>query len=69
MVRGLHVLRNGLALCLFTTESRGENLAREHRRRDLSLEELTVQAAKHGMEVIPQEEWMESRRRLQYKGG
>lgn len=41
---------------------------RQHHR-DLSLDELTIEAAKHGMEVIPPEEWMESRRRLQYTGG
>eukprot|EP00752_Nemacystus_decipiens_P009419 g8422.t1 len=40
---------------------------RQHHR-DLSLNELTTAAARHGMELIPPEEWMESRRRLQYAG-
>lgn len=70
MVRGLDVLLHGWVACYFcTTESRGESLAPGYRHRELSFEELTMEAAKHGMEVIPQEEWMESRRRLQYQGG
>ena len=69
MVRGLHVLLSGwVALSVCTTESRGENLGPGYRHRELSFEELTHEAAKFGMEVIPPEEWMESRRRLQYEG-
>lgn len=36
--------------------------------REVSLDELTVEAAKLGMEIIPPEEWMSSRRRLQATG-
>lgn len=66
MTRGIHVLLVCLALCLVCKSTEGEQ---DHQERDVGFEELTFEAAKHGMEVIPEEEWMNTRRRLQYTGG
>lgn len=68
MARGLPALLGGLALCLACKATHGEQ-QQQQQPRDVSFEELTFEAAKHGMEVIPEEEWMNTRRRLQYEGG
>lgn len=66
MARGLPPLLGCLALCLACKATHGEQ---QQPQGDVSFEELTFEAAKHGMEVIPEEEWMNTRRRLQYTGG
>lgn len=73
MARRANIMLGCVAVCLWAAVSAQSipqdpfGLSQHHR--DLSLDELTVEAAKHGMEVIPPEEWMETRRRLQYTGG
>lgn len=73
MARRANFTLGCVALCLWAAipaeSTREDPFGLRHHHRDLSLDELTVEAAKHGMEVIPPEEWMETRRRLQYTGG
>ncbi|CAM9481745.1 unnamed protein product [Pylaiella littoralis] len=65
MARGLRVFLGCMAFCLACRRTGGEQ---QHHERDVGFEELAFEAAKHGMEVIPPEEWMNTRRRLQYAG-
>lgn len=73
MMRRTHVMLGCVAFGVWAAvsaeSSRQGLVGLDQHHRDLSLDELTVEAAKHGMEVIPPEEWMESRRRLEYTGG
>lgn len=72
MARRANVMLGCVMVCLwaaaYADSTRQDPFGLSQHHRDLSLDELTVEAAKHGLEVILQEEWIDSRRRLQYSG-